>query len=74
MPPQDANPTPSFGGFGLRRLQVAQEAKDQERKRLAEELHDETLAELTSFILELGLLSRQPSDSIPSLNPNPPKG
>ena len=24
MPPQDANPTPSFGGFGLRRREVEQ--------------------------------------------------
>ena len=51
----------------LRRLQVAQEAKDQERKRLAEELHDETLAELTSFIVDLGLLSRSPTELPPDL-------
>ena len=51
----------------LRRLQVAQEAKDQERKRLAEELHDETLAELTSFIVDLGLLSRSPAELPPDL-------
>ena len=49
----------------LRRLQAAQEAKDEERKRLAEELHDETLAHLTSFIVELGFISRG-ADGIPT--------
>ena len=40
----------------LRRLQAAQEATDQERKRLAEELHDEALAELSSVVVDLGFL------------------
>jgi PAS domain S-box-containing protein len=43
----------------LRRLQVASEAKEQERKRLAEELHDQTLAQLSSIIVELGFLAKQ---------------
>ena len=43
----------------LRRLQAAQEAKEQERRRLAEELHDETMAELASVVVDLGYLSRQ---------------
>lgn len=43
----------------LRRLQVAAEAKEQERKRLAEELHDQTLAQLSSIIVELGFLAKQ---------------
>ena len=46
----------------LRRLQVAQEAKEQERRRLAEELHDETLAELASVIVDLGFLSHRSQD------------
>jgi PAS domain S-box-containing protein len=43
----------------LRRLQVAADAKEQERKRLAEELHDQTLAQLSSIIVELGFLAKQ---------------
>ena len=42
----------------LRRLLAAQEARDQERKRLAEELHDETLAQLSSVAVDMGFLSR----------------
>ena len=42
----------------LRRLLAAQEAKEQERKRLAEELHDETMAELASVVVDLGFLSK----------------
>lgn len=42
----------------LRRLQVAQEAKEDERKRLAEELHDETMAELVSVVVDLGIISK----------------
>ena len=42
----------------LRRLQAAQEAREQERKRLSEELHDGTLAELASVMVELGFLLR----------------
>ncbi len=42
----------------LRRLQAAQEAKDQERKRLAEELHDETMAQLASVVVDFGFLTR----------------
>ena len=45
----------------LRRLQAAQEARDQERKRLAEELHDQTLAELSSVVVDLGFLARTAS-------------
>ena len=40
----------------LRRLQAARDAREQERKHLAEELHDETMAELTSLAMDLGLL------------------
>ncbi len=43
----------------LRRLQAAQSAREEERKRLAEELHDETMAELVSTALEMGMLARQ---------------
>ena len=42
----------------IRRLQVAEEAKESERKRLSEELHDETLVQLSSVVAELGLVSR----------------
>lgn len=49
----------------LRRFQAAQEAKERERKRLAEELHDVTLAELASVILELGLLAKQIKQTSP---------
>jgi len=51
----------------LRRLQAADEAKDQERKRLAEELHDDTLAQLSSVIVDLGFLSRQAGQLTPEL-------
>ena len=42
----------------LRRRQAAQEAREQERKRLAEELHDETMAELASVVVDLGFFTR----------------
>jgi PAS domain S-box-containing protein len=42
----------------IRRLQTAEEAKESERKRLSEELHDETLVQLSSVVAELGLVSR----------------
>lgn len=42
----------------IRRLQVAEEAKEAERKRLSEELHDETLVQLSSVVAELGLVAR----------------
>ena len=37
---------------------VAQEAREDERKKLAEELHDETMADLAAMALEVGLLRR----------------
>ena len=43
----------------LRRLQVAESARETERKRLAEELHDETMASLAAMAMELGFLRRQ---------------
>lgn len=43
----------------LRRLQVAEVARETERKRLAEELHDDTMAALAATALELGLLRRR---------------
>ena len=51
----------------LRRLQATQEAREQERKRLSEELHDETLAELASVIVDLGFLSRDSKQLPPEL-------
>ena len=51
----------------LRRLLAAQEARDQERKRLAEELHDETLAQLSSVAVDMGFLSRNAEQLPPEL-------
>ena len=52
----------------LRRLQVAQEAKEDERKRLAEELHDETMAELASVVVDLGFFTRREKEIPPDLD------
>ena len=41
-----------------RRQQALKEAKEEERRRLAEELHDQTLMELTGLAIEIGLLER----------------
>ena len=38
---------------------VAEAAREEERKRLAEELHDETMSDLAALSLEVGLLRRQ---------------
>ena len=38
--------------------------KEQERKRLAEELHDDTMADLASVVVDLGIASRQ-SEGLP---------
>ena len=38
---------------------VAEAAREDERKRLAEELHDETMSDLAALSLEVGLLRRQ---------------
>ncbi|MDA1188756.1 MAG: PAS domain-containing protein [Chloroflexi bacterium] len=43
----------------LRRAQVAADAKEEERKHLAEELHDQTLSELNGVIIEMGFVSKQ---------------
>ena len=43
----------------LRRLQVAESARETERKRLAGELHDETMASLAAMNLEMGLMRRR---------------
>ena len=43
-------------------------AKEQERKRLAEELHDETMAELASVVVDLGILSRSAKQIPPELD------
>ena len=42
---------------------VAQEAREDERKKLAEELHDETMADLAAMALEVGLLRRHAGQS-----------
>lgn len=51
----------------LRRLQVAESARETERKRLAEELHDETMASLAAMALEMGFLRRQAAQVSPEL-------
>ena len=43
----------------LRHLQAAEAARETERKRLAEELHDDTMASLAAMALEMGFLRRQ---------------
>jgi len=43
----------------LRRLQVAESARETERKRLAEELHDQTMSSLAAMALEMGFLRHQ---------------
>ena len=43
----------------LRRLQVAESARETERKRLAGELHDETMASLAAMNMEMGLMRRR---------------
>ncbi|MBM3944403.1 MAG: sensor histidine kinase, partial [SAR202 cluster bacterium] len=58
----------------LRRAQVAADAKEQERKRLAEELHDQTLSEMNGVIVEMGFVSKQAGaikdlDGIAALKP-----
>jgi signal transduction histidine kinase len=45
---------------------VAQEAREDERKKLAEELHDETMADLAAMALEVGLLRRHASQGADS--------
>lgn len=51
----------------LRRLQVAESARETERKRLAEELHDETMASLAAMALEMGFLRHQAAQVYPDL-------
>ena len=43
----------------LRRLQVAESARETERKRLAGELHDETMASLAAMNMKIGLMRRR---------------
>ena len=51
----------------LRRLQVAESARETERKRLAEELHDETMSSLAAMALEMGFLRHQAAQVSPEL-------
>ena len=51
----------------LRRLQVAESARETERKRLAEELHDETMASLAAMGMEMGFLRHQAGKVSPEL-------
>ena len=44
---------------GRRREQALREAKEGERKRLAEELHDQTLMELAGLAIEVGFAERE---------------
>ena len=43
----------------VERFDAAEAAREQERKSLAEELHDETMADLAATVLELALMKRQ---------------
>ena len=51
----------------LRRLQVAESARETERKRLAEELHDETMASLAAMGMDMGFLRHQAGKVSPDL-------
>ena len=51
----------------LRRLQVAESARETERKRLAEELHDDTMASLAAMAMEMGFLRHQADKVSPDL-------
>ena len=51
----------------LRRLQVAESARETERKRLAEELHDETMASLAAMGMDMGFLRHQAGKVAPEL-------
>ncbi len=56
--------------FRLRRVQrfdAAEAARDQERKALAELLHDETMADLGSMAVELGFMKRTAAKTSPEL-------
>jgi PAS domain S-box-containing protein len=46
----------------LRREQSLRDAKEEERKRLAEELHDQTLMELAGLAIEVGFIEREATD------------
>lgn len=52
----------------LRRLQAVQAAREDERKVLAEELHDETMAELAAAATELSILARSAKHAPPALD------
>jgi PAS domain S-box-containing protein len=47
----------------LRREQALRDAKEEERKRLAEELHDQTLMELAGLAIEVGFIEREAANS-----------
>ena len=51
----------------VERFDAAEAAREQERKSLAEELHDETMADLAATVLELALMKRQFSAAAPEL-------
>ena len=51
----------------VERFDAAEVAREQERKSLAEELHDETMADLAATALELALMKRQFSSAGPEL-------
>ncbi len=47
----------------LRREKSLSDAKEKERKRLAEELHDQTLMELAGLAIEVGFIEREATDT-----------
>ena len=54
----------------VERFDAAELAREQERKALAAELHDETMADLGSLVVELGFMQREASAVAPELNAN----
>ena len=56
----------TYGDLRAAYLEI-QDAKEEERKRLAEDLHDDTMAELASVAVDLGFLSRHPGKLPPDV-------